>query len=255
MSDDRPSVRLPQPLHPARFVRRPNRFVVHARLSAGAGPSGDGLPDGFRDGAEVVCHLADPGRLTELLVPERRLLLRHAPEPHRTTKWSVVLARGPEGDGWVSVDTTLPNRLVRRALERRALDELTGWRLERTEFQHGRSRLDFLLRDGSDRSLALEVKSVTLVEDGVGLFPDAITARGARHVEALAALAERPGWEAAVLFVCQRPDASRIRAAREIDPEFARALAGAREAGVRILGRRCRVEPRRVVLGEPVPAT
>ena len=248
-----PSVELPSPLHDARFVRRPNRFVVYARLEDPDGaPS---LPSGFSAGDEVVCHLADPGRLNELLVADRRLLLRHAPEPHRKTKWSVVVVQTPADDGWISVDTTLPNRLVEKALRARALEELAGWRLERTEFAHGRSRLDFLLSDGGGRMLALEVKSVTLVEDGVALFPDAVTARGARHVEELGELAARSGWEAAVLFVCQRSDASRIEAAWRIDPDFAETLAAAKEAGVRVLGRRCRVDRRRVVLGERVPAS
>ncbi|NIM52318.1 MAG: sugar fermentation stimulation protein SfsA, partial [Gemmatimonadales bacterium] len=77
-----------------------------------------------------------------------------------------------------SVDTTLPNRLVLEALRQRALEELSGWRLERTEVSLGRSRIDFLLARGRRGRLALEVKSVTLVQAGVGLFPDAVTARG-----------------------------------------------------------------------------
>lgn len=265
MTRPQPSIRLPSPLYPARFIRRPNRFVVRARLGS-SGPestesesglgSADGasLPAGISAGAEVACHLADPGRLTELLVPGARLLLRHAPAPHRKTEWSVVLVRAPANDGWVSVDTTLPNRLVERALRDRALDELRGWSLERTEFTRGSSRFDFLLSGDDGRRMAMEVKSVTLVEGEVGLFPDAVTARGDRHVEELAEIAGEPDWEAAVLFVCQRDDARRIRAARSIDPGFAEALARANEAGVRVLGRRCRVDRRRVVLGDAVPA-
>ncbi|MFW6199430.1 MAG: DNA/RNA nuclease SfsA [Gemmatimonadota bacterium] len=235
----------------ARFVRRPNRFVVHARMEEAADRT---LPDGFAPDQQVVCHMADPGRLRELLVPERTLLLRYAPAPHRTTSWSLVLVEAPDGEGWVSVDTTLPNRLIHEALQQDALDELKGWSLERREFSHGSSRLDFLLSDGEGRQLALEVKSVTLVDGDEALFPDAVTARGARHVEELADLARRPGWDAAVLFVLQRDDARSIRAARNIDATFADALQKARDAGVRILGRRCHVSPRRVILGEPVPA-
>ncbi|HSL84160.1 MAG TPA: DNA/RNA nuclease SfsA, partial [Thermoanaerobaculia bacterium] len=126
------------------------------------------------------------------------------------------------------------------------------------EHRLGRSRLDFLLRPRDDREggppLLLEVKSVTLVEEGVALFPDAVTARGARHVRELAEHVRAGSHRAAVLFVVQRPGASRVLAAREIDPAFADALAGAREAGVRVLGRRCRVEADRVVLGDSIPA-
>ena len=102
--------------------------------------------------------------------------------------------------------------------------------------------------------MALEVKSVTLVEDGVALFPDAVTERGARHVRELAELAEQDDWEAAVLFVLQRSDGQEIRAARSIDPKFADALAEAKAAGVRVLGRRCHVFQDRVELGGAVPA-
>lgn len=240
-----PSVDLPAGLVEARFVERPNRFVVRCRLRQG----GD-LED---------VHLADPGRLKELLLPDARVWLRPADRPGRRTRWSAVLVETPEGDGLVSVDTTLPNRLVDRALRAGALDELAGWRLERREWSHGASRFDFLLSPEPDAGrdpearLVLEVKSVTLLEGDVARFPDAVTARGARHVTELAELAGRPGWEAAVLFVCQRPGARRIEAARSIDPVFADALGHAARAGVRLLGRRCGVTRERVSLGDPVP--
>lgn len=237
-----PAVSLPAPLTEGRFVERPNRFVVRCRLDEGCEP--------------VDAHLADPGRLRELLLPDARIWLRPADSPTRRTRWSAVLVETPGGDGLVSVDTTLPNRLVHAALRADALEELGDWRLLRAEWSHGGSRFDFLLepRAGGEERLVLEVKSVTLVEDGVALFPDAVTARGARHVRELAGMATRPGWHAAVLFVCQRADAERIEAARAIDPDFADALADAREAGVRILGRRCSVTRDAVTLGEVVPA-
>jgi sugar fermentation stimulation protein A len=203
--------------------------------------------------------MAAPGRLEELLLPGRRVWIRWAASPSRKTDWSAVLVETPDGEGLVSVDTTAPNRLIHRALQAGALTELDGWALERAEFELGRSRIDFLLaRDA--RRLALEVKSVTLVEDGVARFPDAVTARGARHVRELTEIAgtvdpEGRTWEAAILFVLQRPDARRIEAARSIDPDFADALAAAKEAGVRVLGRRCRVTPRRLELAGPVPAS
>jgi sugar fermentation stimulation protein A len=238
----------PAPLRAARFLARPNRFLLHCALEPCEGESQG------EETAAVPVHLADPGRLKELLLPGQRVWLRPAASPTRKTAWTAVLVEAPDGAGLVSVDTTMPNRLIHRALEARALDEFAGWSLERAEWRHGRSRIDFLLaRD--HRKLALEVKSVTLVDDGVALFPDAITDRGARHVRELAALARRDGWEAAILFVLQRDDAHRVEAARSIDPAFADALADARSAGVRILGRRCRVTLRTLELAEVIPAT
>ena len=199
--------------------------------------------------------MADPGRLRELLVPERRVWLCPAGNPERRTRWTAVLVESPSGEALVSLDTTLPNHLIGRALQDCALREFQGWTLERAEATIGRSRFDFLLSKTGDRKLVLEVKSVTLVEDGVALFPDAVTERGARHVRELTELAGKPGWEAAVLFVLQRQDGQEIRAARTIDHRFAAALAAAKAAGVEVLGRRCTVFLDKVELGPPVPVS
>jgi sugar fermentation stimulation protein A len=230
------------PLREARFLERPNRFIVEGRLG---------------NGRRVVAHLADPGRLRELLLPGRRLWLRRASEPHRKTQWSAVLVESPDSSSWVSLDTVIPNRLVGRALEEGALEELGGWRLEKREHTIGGSRFDFLLqrrRGGrGPRRMVLEVKSVTLVEGRVGLFPDAVTTRGARHVRELTTLRRRGDWAAAVLFVLQRPDADRVMPDAGIDPDFARALAEARRAGVLLLGRRCVVDLETITLDRRVP--
>lgn len=249
------SVSLRGPLAPARFVERPNRFLVRCRLE---------------DSGVVEAHLPDPGRLEELLVPEARMRLRPASSPTRKTDWTAVLVESPGGGGWVSVDTTLPNRLVERTLRREGLPELAGWSLHAAEVTLGASRFDFVLERGpaaeqggslaresagGPARLVLEVKSVTLVEDGLGLFPDAVTARGTRHVTELGELAASGERECAVLFLVQRDDARAVMAAPSIDPDFASALADARDRGVRVLARRCRVDAggERVELGEPIP--
>lgn len=220
-----PSVPVGRPLHPAVFVDRPNRFVIRVRL---------GRSDLVR------AHLPDPGRLRELLLPGVTVWVRAAAGTARKTRWSAVLVQTPDGRGLVSLDTHLPNRLVARAISERFIDELAEWQLVRREVKVGASRFDFLLSNARGSRFLLEVKSVTLVEDGIARFPDAVTVRGTRH---LRELAERriEGWETGVLFVLQRGDAHRIEAARSIDPDFADALVQARDAGVRILGRRCDV--------------
>lgn len=237
-----PSVAIPGPLTRARFVERPNRFLVRV-----------GLDEGPEEGDVVEAHLPDPGRLEELLLPDAAMWLRPATGSTRRTRWTAVLVERPDGEGLVSLDTSLPNRLAATALLAGAVEELADWTVERAEWAHEGSRFDFLMARGEER-LVVEVKSVTLVEDRTALFPDAVTARGARHVRELTALARRPGWHAAVLFILQRPDADRIVAARSIDPVFADALAEAGAGGVRILGRRCRVEEDRVTLGDAVAA-
>lgn len=227
-------MRLPGPLLEARFVDRPNRFLTIVR----------------RGGREVEAHLPDPGRLTELLVPGRAVWVRPESGGKRKTRYTLALVRAPSGE-LVSLVTTLPNALVGEALEASRITELAGWRVRAAEHAWGKSRFDFLLSFRRRRML-LEVKSVTLVEAGRALFPDAVTARGARHVRELAAALEE-GMEAAVLFVAQRRDARSITAARSIDPAFADALAEASAAGVRLLGYRCRVTREEVRLLEAIP--
>lgn len=231
---------IPGELREAVFVERPNRFLVRCR------PRGQSEP--------VDAHLADPGRLRELLIPGARIWLLPASGAKRKTRWTALLVESPDRRGLISVDTRIPNRLVGRALAQSALEEFEDWEFQRAEATLGRSRIDFLLGREDGRQLALEVKSVTLVEDGVGLFPDAVTARGARHARELAQLAQRQGWSAAILFMIQREDVCRFRAARELDPDFASALDEARAQGVRIVARRCRIELDRITLGGTVPA-
>ncbi len=226
------------PLFEARFLERPGQFLVRVR----------------RETEEpLLAHLPDPGRLKELLVQGRRIWIRKALGAGRKTKWTAVLIETADGKGRVSLDTTLPNRLVRRGLETGAMEEFRGWTLERAEFPLGRSRVDFLLKRDARRML-LEVKSVTLVRDGVALFPDAVSARASRHLGELAREAESGNYGAAVLFLVQREDAARVEAARDIDPAFASALEEARAAGVRLHARKCRVTLEGVTLGEPLPA-
>lgn len=203
-------------------------------------------------GAPVEAHLADPGRLRELLVTGRRVMLRPVDDPSRRTKWSLVLVQTPDGSGWVSLDTTTPNRILAKALKENGLEELPGWNLDRPEVTLGRSRFDFLLTKG-DRSMILEAKSATLVEAGLALFPDAVTARGTRHVREMAAIVAGGSMEGTVLFVIQREDVRALQAAWEIDPDFSDALREARSAGVQLLARRCRVTPDGISLLGPVP--
>lgn len=234
-----PSISLGGPLVEARFESRPNRFLVLASIP----PRGE----------LVEVHLPDPGRLRELLLPGAPLWLRPVPpESPRRTRWTAVLVQAPDGGELVSLDTGLPNRLVGGALEAGVLPEFAGWRLAGREVPIGRSRIDFLL-SAEDEYLALEVKSVTLLVEGVARFPDAVTERGARHVDELRRYVETGRGAAAILFLLQRGGGSLIEAAEGIDPRFAKALARAEEGGVRLLGRRCTVTVDRVALGATVP--
>ena len=211
------------------FVARDNRFRVTVEV----------------DGRQVWAHLPNSGRLGELLVPGRRVLLVERTGAQRKTSYDLALVE--YAGRWVSVDARLPNELVADALVAGRLDPLAGYPVVRREVTWGRSRFDFLLEAPDRPPCLLEVKSVTLVLDGLGCFPDAVTARGRRHVEELAE-AVAAGYRAAVLFVVQRDDAVGFRPHDESDPGFAQALRDAARCGVEVYAYACRVEPGRIEL-------
>lgn len=203
---------------PATFLTRLNRFVVRARL---------------RDGESVTAHLADPGRLKELLLPGAELRLRPAPTgSERTTRFSVALVRAPAPSRvWVSVEAAMANRLAAEILAAGRVRGAGRGHTLKPESRHGRSRFDFLLEKPGLRRLWVEVKSVTFVENGIARFPDAPTVRGRRHVLELAGIARR-GERAMVLFIVQRADARLVTPYTSIDPAFAAALGEARRDSV-----------------------
>lgn len=217
-----------------RFVRRDNRFRVTVEVA----------------GQEVWAHLPNSGRLGELLVPGRCTLLVERSGTERKTRYDLSLV-AMEG-GWVSVDARLPNDLVEEALRAGRLESLAGYATVRREVTWGHSRFDFLLEAPGRRPCLVEVKSITLVIDGLACFPDAVTARGRRHVAELAEAIEA-GYRAAVVFVVQRDDAVGMRPHHEADPDFARALCDAARRGVKVYAYACRVEPGRVEIERALP--
>jgi sugar fermentation stimulation protein len=200
----------------AAFISRENRFATTVRL----------------DGEEEHVHVPNTGRMHELLVPGARALLADRGHPGRRTRWDLVAVR--KGATWVSVDSHLPNRILGEALEAGAIPELAHYPSARPEHTRGRSRFDFLL-EGSSGSALVEVKGCTLVrDDGLALFPDAPTARGARHVRELGeALAE--GLDAYVVIIVQRSDGRLFSPNDVTDRAFGDALREAAGAGVHVI--------------------
>ncbi|MEM1598659.1 MAG: DNA/RNA nuclease SfsA [Pyrobaculum sp.] len=191
------------------FVKRLNRFLGVAEV----------------DGAEEYVHIHDPGRLEELLYPGARIWVREK----RGGKARFYLTAVDLGDELVLVDSAVHNKIAAWLIENGHV--LSGYRLERLEPRYGGGRFDLLLRAPGGKSAFVEVKGVTLEKDGVALFPDAPTARGARHMEHLAeAVAE--GYEGYVLFLVFRKKAARLSPNWETDPKFSSAFVKAVGAGV-----------------------
>jgi len=222
-------------LIPATFVKRDNRFRVTVQV----------------EGHLVWAHLPNSGRLRELLVPGRRVLLAAARTPGRLTAYDLLMV---DLDGTlVSIDARMPSRLLYESLQAGQLGEFAGYAQVRREVTYGQSRLDLALEGGPDGGRCfIETKSVTLVEDGVALFPDAPTQRGRRHLGELAR-ARAEGHRAAVVFVVQRDDAIRFSPHDEADPAFGQTLREAAQAGVEVYAYRCRVSEGEVKLDAPLP--
>jgi len=221
------------PLVPGRFVRRINRFRVTVTIE-------DTMFD---------AHLPNSGRLSELLTVDRPCWLEPIDASHRKTGYDLKLVE--YADVLVSVDARLPNPLFAEALERGRLSPFQGCQEFDREVALGGSRVDFrlIMPEGI---LWAETKSITLVEEGVALFPDAPTARGTRHVRELTAVLDE-GARAAIIFVVQRPDASRFTPHDGADPAFAEALRHAADVGVGIYAWTCRVTEEAITLSEQIP--
>ena len=222
-----------KPTQTAYFKERLNRFVAVVELN----------------GEPVQAHIATSGRLGELLVPGAEVLLEASTSKTRRTPFSLRAVRYQ--DIWVSIDAQLPNRLMRQILVASELPPLVDCQFIRSEPSYSQGRFDFLL-ESAGQPVFVEVKSVTLVEGGIALFPDAPTERGRRHLNNLTVLCSE-GNRCAVIFVVQRSDATACAANRQTDPAFAEALAQAVHGGVETYAYGCTVDPGGVTLKERLP--
>ncbi len=178
----------------------------------------------------LLTFLPNPGRMHELLFLGAEVVLREVLKENRKTSYDLI---GVSYNGqWVSLDSRVPNKLVSEALKNKDIEELTEYTIIKPEYGYGHTRFDFFLANNCERCF-VEVKSTTLLKDGVAMFPDAVTARGTRHVKDLVK-AKKEGYRACVLFVIQRADACAFAPCDEIDPKFGKTLRHAASEGVEI---------------------
>lgn len=214
----------------ARFLRRPNRFIAEVELA----------------GRSEIVHVKNTGRCRELLQPGVRVWLTKTDNPARKTQYDLIAVQ--KGERLVNMDSQIPNAAAEEWLRGGGLfPDLT---LLRREVRCGDSRFDLYAEYGGKRAF-LEVKGVTLEQDGVARFPDAPTERGVKHVQELARCLE-DGYEAYLLFVIQMEHLRRFEPNWETHPAFGEALLRAREAGVQILAYDCVVRPDSIRLNVPV---
>lgn len=217
-----------------RFVRRVKRFSVEFE----------------RQGRHFWAHSNNSGSMLGLLRPGMPLLVSPAANPERKLKYTLELVK-PGGE-WVGVNTLTPNRLLKLAFTAGLLPWAAGYTEFRAEAKRGRSRLDALLTGPGLPPLWVECKNVTLVEEGVAAFPDAVSLRAQKHLGEMAEIL-RDGGRAAFFYCVQRTDARCFAPADYIDPVYAALFYQGLAAGVEAYAHVCPAGPRGIGLGEILP--
>ena len=221
-------MRLYEKVIPGIFLERPNRFIARVRTEVG----------------EEICHVKNTGRCRELLVPGAQVYLSVSDGQNRKTRCDLIAVQ--KGRMLINMDSQAPNRAAKEFIPR-LFPGVTRIVPEKTI---GQSRLDFYLEAG-ERKIFMEVKGVTLEEEGIALFPDAPTERGIKHLEELIRLKEQ-GYEAALLLVIQMKGISYFAPNKKTHPQFAESLKKADAAGVQIMAYDCCVTPDSMALDERV---
>ena len=223
-----------QELQPGKLVRRYKRFLADIKLD---------------NNETITVHCPNSGSMLGCSEPGSPVMLSRSDNPKR--KYPQTLEMVQVGTVWVGVNTALTNRLVREALENGVIKEFGGLDAITQEIKTSdKTRLDFLLEQ-QGKKIYMEVKNCSLAENRVAMFPDAVTARGTKHLRELMALKQQ-GNGAAVLFCVQRGDVDCFMPALHIDPHYAETLVKATEAGVMVLAYQADVSPREIRIARKV---
>ena len=218
-----------QEVRKATFLARPNRFIAHVEL----------------DGETVICHVKNTGRCRELLVPVAEVWLEKGTNPNRKTAWDLIAVR--KGERLINMDAQAPNQVFSEWADRFEPELLSL----RGEYTYGQSRLDFCLETAAGLHL-VEVKGVTLEQDGHTRFPDAPTERGIKHLQELIH-AVQEGHRASAVFVIQMEDVVDFAPNDVTHPAFGAALREAAAAGVEVVAVNCRVTPDSLEILDRIP--
>lgn len=225
----------------ATFLRRPNRFQGFVNLN----------------GVELMAHVPNTGRCKEILKEETTVILREEKNnPNRKTAYSLIAAY--KGIRLINIDSQMPNKVVEEALNNKIIEELKDYNYVSREKTYGNSRFDFKLAKSEEglnipkEEYYLEVKGVTLEENGETRFPDAPTERGTKHILELIEV-KNSGIGAGIIFVIQLDDVKSFRPNDEMDPKFGKALRKASESGVDIMAYCCKVKEDSMTLYKRIP--
>ena len=223
------------PLEAATLIKRYKRFLADVTTD---------------EGKEITVHCPNSGSMRGCSTPGSRVMLSTSPNLKR--KYPQTFEMVQEGDTWIGVNTMLTNKIVAEAILEGRIQELQNIdTLTREVVTSKSSRLDLLLERGKEK-IYVEIKNCSLVEDGWAMFPDAVTARGTKHLNELASLVEQ-GHQGIIFFCIQRTDADRFRPAAHIDPLYAETLVEVSKKGVQILVYQAEVLPESIIIQKSIP--
>lgn len=222
----------PNPLIRGKLIKRYKRFLSDIELE---------------DGSIVTAHCANSGSMLECKAPGSEVWLSPATNPNRKLKYTWELIK--IGDGLVGINTAHPNALVEAAVKDGTIKELVSYDSVRREVKYGKnSRIDLLLENEGRPKCYVEVKNVTLKRgDGPAEFPDAVTSRGAKHLEELSDMVAE-GHRAVMVYLVQREDCDRFTIAEDIDPTYGDALREALAKGVEAVCYTCKLTPKAITV-------
>ena len=219
------------------FIRRYKRFLCDVRLD---------------DGTLVTAHVPNTGSMKSTRTPGSRVALSHHPAPHRKLEWTLEMVRAERGE-WVGVNTMHPNHVVAEAIRNGRIASLRGYPEIRREVPYGESsRVDLLLLSPRKGRCYVEVKNVTYKAGRFGLFPDAVTTRGRRHLLELASRVEQ-GDRGVIFFLVNRADCTAMAPAHGIDPAYAETLWEVVSLGVEALCYRARLSGEEIRIDRKIP--
>ncbi len=216
------------------FVSRPNRFIANVIVN----------------GVEQTVHVKNTGRCKELLVDGAKVYLSVSDNPARKTKYDLVAVEKITDRGilLINMDSQIPNDAVAEWLPKSGL--FSDKAVYRREYTYGKSRFDLYVEDGN-RKAFVEVKGVTLENNGIVSFPDAPTERGVKHIEELIKALEM-GYESYIVFVVQMKGVTEFRPNKERHPEFADVLKKACNSGVKIIALDCFITPNEMMIDSDI---
>ncbi len=225
-------MKIDKPIFFGKLIKRYKRFLADIKLDSGE---------------TITAHCANTGSMKTCIEPGWRVVVSDSLNPKRKLRYTFEMIHNEKC--WIGINTQLPNKLAKEAIENGTIEELQGYTRVLMEQKYGKnSRIDLLLENETEKCF-VEVKNVTLMEEGAYLFPDSVTTRGLKHLNELIEMVKN-GNRAVMLYVIQRSDGKLFKPAKEIDPQYSEKLKEAHEIGVEVLPYLAQVSPQEIVLSQ-----